>query len=375
MQGTPIRELQVDLAERTYPIYIGEGLLHQFGAKAEFHRISKRSPLLIISDEVVGDLYLKLIVDSLSEVGYRVASHLLPAGESSKSLNELHHLVTASLEAGLDRDSAIIALGGGVIGDVAGFAAATYMRGIRFIQVPTTILAHDSSVGGKVAVNHPLAKNITGAFHQPEFVLYDTSTLRTLPPREIRSGLAEVAKHGLIRDAAFVSWCNEHAERLLRVEPDALSYALYTGCQIKAEIVSQDEKEGSLRAILNLGHTIGHALEAVAGYGELTHGEAISIGMCGSAKLAVRLGVANQEVYEMTRHLLARFGLPTELPQHFELDQIMDAMMHDKKFRGGEMVFVLPESIGSVRIQRGIPATEVFRVLELLKEGANGDVR
>ena len=375
MQGTPIRELQVDLAERTYPIYIGEGLLDQLGAKAEFHRIPKRSPLLIISDKVVGELYLERIVDSLSAVGYRVTSYLLPAGEASKSLDQLHHLVTASLEAGLDRDSTIIALGGGVIGDVAGFAAATYMRGIHFIQVPTTILAHDSSVGGKVAVNHPLAKNIIGAFHQPEFVLYDTSTLRTLTPREIRSGLAEVAKHGFIRDAAFVQWCDEHAEQLLHVDPEALSYALYTGCRIKAEVVSQDEKEGSLRAILNLGHTIGHALEAVAGYGELTHGEAISIGMCGSAMLAVRLGVANQEVYEMTRHLLARFGLPTKLPHHYEPNNIMDAMMHDKKFRGGEMVFVLPETMGSVRIQKGIPAAEVFQVLELLKEGANGDVR
>jgi 3-dehydroquinate synthase len=179
MQGTSIRELQVDLAERTYPIYIGEGLLDQLGAKAELHRISKRSPLLIISDNLVGELYLERIVDSLSAAGYRVASYLLPAGEASKSLDQLHHLVTTSLEAGLDRDSTIIALGGGVIGDVAGFAAATYMRGIHFIQVPTTILAHDSSVGGKVAVNHPLAKNIIGAFHQPEFVLYDTSTLRT----------------------------------------------------------------------------------------------------------------------------------------------------------------------------------------------------
>jgi len=366
-----MRELKVDLGERSYPIYIGDGLLAMFGEMCEKHGLPKASPLLVVTDNQVGPRYLQYVMDALAASGYSVASHTLPSGEQAKNLETLGDIVSAALKAGLDRDSSIIALGGGVVGDAAGFAAASYMRGIRFIQAPTTILAHDSSVGGKVAVNHPLAKNIIGAFHQPEFVLYDTATLRTLPPREVRAGLAEVAKHGLIKDRDFALWCEEHAEKLLSLDSEALSYALYTGCGVKAWVVSQDEKESSLRAILNLGHTIGHALEAVAGYGELLHGEAISIGMCGSAMLAVRLGVAKEEVLERTRSILSRLELPVAIPANLDTNAIMEAMMHDKKFRGGEMVFVLPTDIGSVEIRKGIPAALVRDVVEGLKEGEN----
>jgi len=369
MSEHTVRELTVDLGERSYPIYIGEGLLSRFGETAERHKLPKKSPLLVVTDERVGPHYLRLVVDSLAASGYEAASHTVESGEQAKRLEALGDIVTTALEAGLDRDSTIVALGGGVVGDLAGFAAATYMRGVRFVQAPTTILAHDSSVGGKVAVNHPHAKNIIGAFHQPEFVLYDTSTLFTLPPREVRSGLAEVAKHGLIKDRAFTEWCEANAEKLLALDPEALSYALYVGCGVKAWVVSQDEREGGLRAILNLGHTIGHALEAVAGYGELTHGEAISIGMCGSARLAGRLGVAPPSVEEATRRLLGKLGLPTKLPAHYDTDSIMEAMMHDKKFRGGEMVFVLPTDVGAVEIRKGIPAATVRDVVESLKEG------
>ena len=368
MGGHSTRELQVELGERSYPIYIGEGLLSRFGETAERHGLPKKSPILVVTDEGVGPHYLDVVVASLRGAGYEVASHTIESGEQAKRLEVLGDVVTTALEAGLDRDSTIVALGGGVVGDLAGFAAASYMRGVRFVQAPTTILAHDSSVGGKVAVNHPLAKNIIGAFHQPEFVLYDTETLRTLSPREVRSGLAEVAKHGLIKDRAFAAWCEDNAEKLLALDPEALAYALYVGCGVKAWVVSQDEREGGLRAILNLGHTIGHALEAVAGYGELTHGEAISIGMCGSAKLAERLGFAKEPVYSATRRLLAKLELPVALPSHFETDAILEAMMHDKKFRGGEMVFVLPQEIGAVEIVKGIPSTLVRDVVESLKQ-------
>lgn len=367
MSGTDVRELQVALGERSYPIYIGEGLLDAFGQYADRHGLPNGSPLLVVTDSAVGPRYGAAVLSALESAGYRAALHTVEAGEGAKRLAELEAIVTTALETGLDRDSTIIALGGGVVGDLAGFAAASYMRGVRFVQAPTTILAHDSSVGGKVAVNHPHAKNIIGAFHQPEFVLYDTSTLRTLSEREIRSGLAEVAKHGLIRDASFVAWCEEHADRLLELDPEALSYALYVGCSVKAEIVSKDEREGGLRAILNLGHTIGHALEAVAGYGELTHGEAISIGMCGSARLGVKLGVCGEEVETVTRRLLTSLGLPTTLPSTYDTERIMEAMMHDKKFRNGEMVFVLPNAVGEVFIKKGIPSTVVRDVVDSLK--------
>jgi 3-dehydroquinate synthase len=372
MKESLVRELPVELGDRSYPIYIGEALLSKFGAMAEKHGLPKKSPVLVVTDDAVGPHYLMTVLDALTSSGYIAVSHTVESGEQAKRLESLGDIVSTALKAGLDRDSTIIALGGGVVGDLAGFAAASFMRGVRFVQAPTTILAHDSSVGGKVAVNHPLAKNIIGAFHQPEFVLYDTATLATLPPREVRSGLAEVAKHGLIQDRNFTAWCEANAEKLLALDPEALSYALYVGCGVKARVVSQDEREGGLRAILNLGHTIGHALEAVAGYGELTHGEAISIGMCGSARLAVRLGVAGEDVYEGTHRLLSRLELPVVLPTHLDTDSIMEVMMHDKKFRGGEMVFVLPTAIGDVQIRKGIPAAVVRDVVESLKEGIRG---
>lgn len=215
--------------------------------------------------------------------------------------------MTTAISAGLDRNSAVLALGGGVVGDLAGFVAATYMRGIGFMQIPTTILAHDSSVGGKVAVNHPLAKNMIGAFYQPKMVVYDLNTLLSLPSRQVRSGLAEVIKHGLILDRDFAYWCRDHAAELLALDPEALGYALERGCAIKADVVGEDEREHGLRAILNLGHTIGHAVEAVGGYGTFLHGEAISIGMAGSALLAAKLG-RSRSLYEETVSLLGALG-------------------------------------------------------------------
>ncbi|MGO4107483.1 3-dehydroquinate synthase [Paenibacillus sp. YAF4_2] len=361
-----MRELKVELGERSYPIYIGEGLLQEAPAYFKKHQISMKSPLLIITDERVAPQYLEPLENNLREAGFTVASAVVPAGESSKSLTMLEGLVTKALKAGLDRKSAIVALGGGVVGDLAGFVAASYMRGVKFVQIPTTILAHDSSVGGKVAVNHPLAKNIIGAFHQPEMVLYDLNTLQSLPPREVSAGLSEVVKHGLIWDAEFTAWCEDNADRLLALEPDALGYALFKGCSVKAAVVSKDERENDLRAILNLGHTIGHALEAVAGYGELLHGEAISIGMIGSAKLGLRYG-APEEVYTTTKRVLSKVGLPVKLPEHFDVDAIMDAMMHDKKFSESTMVFVVPAEIGKVDIKKDVQSAWVRDIVEQLK--------
>lgn len=262
-----MRQLTVQLEERSYPILIGCGLLAQAPQYFEQYGLTKKSPLLIITDEHVAPKYLSDLEQTLRTAGFTVVSAVVPSGETSKSLSVYQDMMTIAIEGKLDRSSAIVALGGGVVGDLAGFVAATYMRGIKFVQVPTTILAHDSSVGGKVAVNHPLAKNMIGAFHQPELVLYDVDTLQTLPPRDVSAGLSEMLKHGLIRDEAFAYWCEEHAEDLLALDSEALEYGLERGCSIKAEIVSRDERENGERALLNLGHTIGHAIEAIAGSG------------------------------------------------------------------------------------------------------------
>lgn len=361
-----MKTLTVELGARSYPIYIGEGVIERIGEFFDERGISRKSSLLIVSDEHVAALHLDKVKRILEEAGYRVAESIVPAGERSKSLAVMERVIGDALKAELDRNSVIIALGGGVVGDLAGYAAASYMRGIKFVQIPTTILAHDSSVGGKVAVNHPLAKNIIGAFHQPEMVLFDISTIRTLPDREIRAGYAEMVKHGLIWDAEFAGWYDRNADKLLALDTEAVSHALYEGCRIKSIVVSKDEKENDLRAILNLGHTIGHAIEAVSGYNEMLHGEAISIGMVGSALLSLRYGRPDS-IYTETKRLLKKFGLPTSLPERYDVDAIMSAMSHDKKFKERTMIFVVPTAIGAVEIRKGIPADWVREIVEQLK--------
>ncbi|GAA3405179.1 3-dehydroquinate synthase [Paenibacillus hodogayensis] len=363
-----MKQLTVELGERSYPIYVGEGLLNDIAATLGKHRIGTKSPLLLVTDEQVAKHYLERVKGLLEAGGYKVATAVVASGEKSKSLSVLEDIITVALEAGLDRNSAVLALGGGVVGDLAGFVAASYMRGVRFVQIPTTILAHDSSVGGKVAVNHRLAKNVIGAFHQPEFVLYDIATLKSLPDREVRAGLSELVKEGFILDREFVEWCDANAEKLLALDSAALEHALYIGCGVKAKVVSEDEKEGGLRAILNLGHTIGHALEAVAGYGELLHGEAIAIGMVGAARLSAKLGNPASIASE-TERILRQFGLPVRIPRHLDTDAIMGAMMHDKKFTEGSMVFIIPKDIGEVEINRSVSSVWVREVVDSLKEG------
>ncbi|AIQ13505.1 3-dehydroquinate synthase [Paenibacillus durus] len=362
-----MRRIQVDLGNRSYPIVIGSGILEGIAGLCAEAGFPVRSPLLIVSDSAVAPLYLANLESRLKAGGYTVVSHVIPSGEASKSLTVYEEVMTTAISAGLDRSSAVLALGGGVVGDLAGFVAATYMRGIGFLQIPTTILAHDSSVGGKVAVNHPLAKNMIGAFYQPKMVVYDLNTLKSLPPRQVRSGLAEVIKHGLILDRDFAYWCRDHAAELLDLEPEALGYALERGCAIKADVVGEDEREHGLRAILNLGHTIGHAVEAVGGYGTFLHGEAISIGMAGSALLAAKLG-RSRSLYEETVSMLSALELPTRLPAEYGEEDIIEAMMHDKKFKEGRITFIVPDEIGAVSIVDGIEESAVREVIRQLKE-------
>ncbi len=360
--------LNVDLGERSYPIHIGEDVTASIGSLLADKGIKPGTSLLIVTDRNVAALHLDRIAGLLGQAGYKVGTYIAEPGEATKSLAVLQDIIGTALDTGLDRNSVFIALGGGVIGDLCGFAAASYMRGVRFVQVPTTILAHDSSVGGKVAVNHPKAKNVIGAFYQPEIVIYDTKLLLTLPPRDVRSGLAEVVKHGLIWDEEFTSWCSDNAGRLLSLDLEALGEALYFGCKVKAQVVSEDEKENGLRAILNLGHTLGHALEAVAGYGELTHGEAIAIGMVGAARLAVKLGYP-EDMHTVTKALMEKFQLPVVIDTAYSTDDIMSAMQHDKKFRDGKMVYIVPTAIGKVKIDSSVSADMVRAVVDELKGG------
>ncbi|WP_342436228.1 3-dehydroquinate synthase [Paenibacillus sp. FSL L8-0436] len=362
-----MRSITVELGERSYPIHIGSGLLQGIGERCQEAGFPLRSPLLVVSDSEVAPHFLPTVESSLQAQGYTVVSHIIPAGEASKSLAVYEEIITTAIQAGLDRSSAVLALGGGVVGDLAGFVAASYMRGIGFLQIPTTILAHDSSVGGKVAVNHPLAKNMIGAFYQPSMVLYDLDTLRTLPPRQISSGLAEVVKHGLILDRDFAYWCRDHAAELLELNVEALGYALERGCAIKAAVIGNDEREHGQRAILNLGHTIGHAIEAVGGYGVFLHGEAIAIGMAGSALLAAKLG-KDKSIYEDTVSMLSALALPVRLPAQYGEDELMAAMMHDKKFKEGKMTFIVPDSIGSVSIVNDVQQSSVREVIAQLKK-------
>lgn len=366
-QVLDVAELTVRLRNHSYPIWMGSGLLARIEKAFQLCGISTHGSIFILTDDCVAPLYLQQTEQRLRAAGYQVHCYIVPAGETSKSLQTYEQCITAMLNAGCDRHSTIVALGGGVVGDLAGFVAATYMRGIRFIQIPTTILTHDSSVGGKVAVNHSSAKNIIGAFHQPEMVLYDTSTLLTLPDREVRSGLAEMIKHGLIWDESFVNWCEAQTERLLAKEEEALTYGLFHGCAIKAAIVSKDEREMDLRALLNFGHTIGHALEVVAGYGQLLHhGEAVSIGMVGAARLAVHFGEDAQIAIQIEA-LLKKCGLPVTIPKQMGTDQIMQAMMHDKKFKGGKTLFIVPTAIGRVVIRENIPIGLIADIINDLK--------
>ena len=301
---------------------------------------------MVVTNEVVAPLYLDAVLSALGS--YDVNLQVIPDGEQNKTLDTFQSLLDAAVSRRMARDSTIIALGGGVVGDIAGFAAACFQRGVRFVQIPTTLLAQvDSSVGGKTAVNHPGAKNMIGAFHQPACVIADTATLDTLPERELAAGLAEVVKYGLIRDPDFFSWIERNANALRGRDPEALAYAVERSCVNKAEVVSEDERESGARALLNLGHTFGHAIEAGLGYGQWLHGEAVAAGMCMAGDLSVRMGWLDAAELDRTCDLLARLGLPTRAPADLDAAVMRELMGFDKKVRGGRLRLVLLRGIGT----------------------------
>lgn len=358
----------VELDSRSYPIYIHKDWNILFQEAFDYLDRKKGSlkgkKIMVITDRNVHSLYHNTVVKYFREVGMEAITAVVEPGESSKSLTEAEKLYTAALKANLERSSFIAALGGGVIGDLAGFVASTYMRGIPFIQIPTSLLAQvDSSVGGKVAVNHSLAKNIIGAFYQPECVLMNTAVLAALPDREMATGMAELIKHGIIRDEAFLSWLASNKGALAARDPDMLARAVHRSCEIKTDVVVRDEREQGLRAILNFGHTIGHAIEAAAGYGIYTHGEAVSMGMVAEAHIARLLGLISAGYVERISGLLADAGLPTTLPE-LDAGLLLEWMKHDKKNVSGQIVFVLPTAPGRVEVFRNVKEEVILKALE-----------
>ena len=341
--AAPTRTLTVDLGDRAYPIYIGAGLIDE-GALYRPH--VHGSQVMIVTNETVAPLYLAQVESALS--GYRLASVVLPDGEQYKTLAVLDRIYTALLQQRFDRRCTLVALGGGVVGDMTGFAAASYQRGVNFIQVPTTLLSQvDSSVGGKTGVNHPLGKNMIGAFHQPQCVVIDTRTLDTLPDRELSAGLAEVIKYGLIDDAEFFDWLERNMPALTARDPEALSYAIERSCADKAAVVAADERESGQRALLNLGHTFGHAIETGMGYGRWLHGEAVGAGMCMAAAMSAQLGWLSDEKAQRVARLVAAAGLPVRPPAEITPDRFLELMAVDKKVMDGQMRLVLMKDIGA----------------------------
>lgn len=337
--------LKVELGDRSYPILIGSGLLSD--PKVLEAHLAHRD-VLVVSNTTVAPIYLDPLKALLA--GSRVATAILPDGEQHKTMATVNRVLDALVEARFGRDCIVVALGGGVIGDIAGFAAAIYQRGVAFIQVPTTLLAQvDSAVGGKTGVNHPGGKNLIGAFHQPLCVLSDTDTLQTLPDRELAAGLAEVVKYGLIADADLHAWLEKQADALLARDPAALGHVIRRSCELKAEIVAQDEHEHGRRALLNLGHTFGHAIELVSGYGEWLHGEAVAAGTCMAAEFSARIGALDPVEVGRIRQLFQRFRLPVA-PPPADPGRFLAAMSLDKKVVAGQIRLVLLDRIGQARI-------------------------
>lgn len=345
--------ITVTLGERSYPITIAAGL---FNDPASFLPLKAGDQAMLVTNETLAPLYLDRVRHLLEQAGVKVDSVILPDGEQYKSLTVLDTVFTALLQKPHGRDTTLLALGGGVVGDLTGFAAASYQRGVRFIQIPTTLLSQvDSSVGGKTAVNHPLGKNMIGAFYQPASVVVDLDCLKTLPARELASGLAEVIKYGIILDGEFFTWLEENMDALLRLDGQAMAYCIRRCCELKAEVVAADERETGLRALLNLGHTFGHAIEAEMGYGNWLHGEAVAAGMVMAARASERLGQFRPEETARIIALLKRAGLPVSGPQEMSAQAYLPHMMRDKKVLAGEMRLVLPLAIGKSEVRGGVP--------------------
>jgi len=359
LENTAPIEVQIALGERSYPILIGAGLLSQPSA---WQGLPKASTALIVTNDTVGPLYASALQQALQPHYAQIHQVTLPDGETHKTWQTLNQVFDVLLSQGCDRKTVLFALGGGVVGDMTGFAAACYMRGVPFVQVPTTLLAQvDSSVGGKTAVNHPLGKNMIGAFYQPARVVCDLSSLQTLPAREMSAGLAEIIKYGPIADMVFLDWIEAHIDSLMARDPQALAHAVQRSCEIKAWVVGQDERESGLRAILNFGHTFGHAIEAGLGFGEWLHGEAVGCGMVMAAQLSHRLGYIDLALVERLTALIARAGLPVAGP-NLGVETYLHHMRVDTKAEAGDIRFVLIDSPGHAKVQ-GAPDALVGEVI------------
>lgn len=362
-----MRTVQVSLAERSYGILVSGGLLARLGRECARLKLGKRCA--VVTDEKVAPLHADVAVESLRAAGFEPLLVAVPSGEKAKSLKVVGQCYDRFAQARLERKSFVVALGGGVVGDLAGFVAATYLRGVAFVQVPTTLLAQvDSSVGGKVGVNLTAGKNLVGAFHQPKLVLCDLDVLKTLPDREFRAGLAEVIKYGIIYDAPFFRRLEKSMDRLLSRDPAELTAVVARCCAIKADVVGQDETESGLRAILNYGHTIGHGLEAISSYGKYLHGEAISIGQVAASHLsAALLGMPDRDV-ERVRELFVRAGLPVSVKlSQAQRQALFGAMRLDKKVSAGEIKFVLARAIGKVEFGKAVPDDLVRQTLDRIE--------
>jgi 3-dehydroquinate synthase len=358
-----MQKIRVELGERSYNILIDSNTLGGLGNVLERFDFGRR--IAIVSNPTVFGLYGSTVSDSLRAAGFEPVEIIVPDGEEHKNMESVGKIYEAMLRMRLDRKSALIALGGGVIGDIVGFAASTYMRGIDFVQVPTTLLAQvDSSVGGKTGVNHALGKNMIGTFWQPRLVWVDIATLATLPRREFLAGLAEVIKYGVIWDADLFDFLAANREKILGLDGPSLTHIIGRSCQIKSEVVARDERESGIRAVLNYGHTIGHAVETVTGYKSFLHGEAVAIGMYLEARLSAMLGMIGNEEVDRIRNLTEAYGLPCSLPAGTDLNALFSAMQLDKKTVSGEMKFILPERIGSVTMRTGISSGEIRKALE-----------
>lgn len=357
-----MERITVTLGDRSYPITIAAGL---FNDPASFWPLKAGDQTMLVTNQTLAPLYLDKLRDLLESAGIKVDQVILPDGEQYKTLAVMDQVFTALLEKPHGRDTTLIALGGGVIGDLTGFAAASYQRGVRFIQVPTTLLSQvDSSVGGKTAVNHPLGKNMIGAFYQPASVVVDLDCLNSLPPRELASGMAEVIKYGIILDADFFDWLEQNLDALMALDGTAMAYCIRRCCELKAEVVAADERETGLRALLNLGHTYGHAIEAHMGYGNWLHGEAVAAGMVMAARTAERLGQFSAADTDRIIALLTRAGLPVNGPESMQSQAYLPHMMRDKKVLAGELRLVLPLAIGKAEVRGGVAHDIVLAAIE-----------
>jgi 3-dehydroquinate synthase len=355
-----LETVTVGLGERSYDIKLGQNILDQIGRVCRELRSGNK--VVVVSNNVVGAFYLESVKTALSKAGFSVYTIEIPDGEEYKSLKTLKSIYDRLIDFGFDRNSLLVALGGGVVGDITGFAAATYLRGVPFVQVPTTLLGQvDSSVGGKTGVNHEKGKNLIGAFYQPGLVLIDTATIDTLPEREYLSGLAEVVKYGVVLDGAFFTFLAENVANLLSRDKGCLQKAIKRSCEIKAYIVNKDEKETGVRAVLNYGHTVGHAVETLTSYKKYTHGEAVAIGMAQAAKFSEAMGYCNRAEKERILSLLESLKLPVALPE-FSLSDYINAILHDKKMRNGGINFVFNKGLGDFQISR---VEDLFPLLKI----------